>query len=97
MTLPNCLREVLRMLGDIGCSRVTIARASEGPHAYQVRFTPDKERSRGYAIEGRRWMDGTEVTPTRGTESAYVGWARWSNFFGWGPESVLADDWTILA
>jgi len=94
MTLHEILTETLRLLGDIGCAGVTIARAGE--HAYQVRFTPDKSCQRGYRVEGRRWMDGTEITPTRGTEKAYVGWARWSTHLGFGVDAVLADDWRFV-
>lgn len=93
MTLGDLLPNVLRMLGDMGGAHVTIARADE--HAYQVRFTPDSTMPRRYRVEGRRWMDG-EATPTRGTEAGYTGWARWSTFMGFGVDSVIATDWSIL-
>lgn len=100
MTLPEILRETLRLVGDIGCDHVTIARADE--HAYQVRFTPDKDAPRGFRMEGRRWCDGGDKTPTRGTTrlledgTPYVGWARWSTHLGFGIEAVLADDWRFV-
>lgn len=81
-----------------------ITRASEGPHAYQIRFVADaspelKTREpRGIRVEGRRWIDqsGTIAqTSARGTVGPFVGWARWSTFMGFGVASILADDWTI--
>ena len=94
MTLPEVLREVMRLLGDIGCAHVDIARSDE--HAYQYRFSPDRELDRGYRLEGRRWMDGSEETPSRGTSRGYVGWSRWSTSFGFSPEGALAEDWRLL-
>lgn len=94
MTLPEVLREVMRMLGDIGCDHVDIAR--EGANAYQYRFTPDRELDRGYRLEGRRWLDGSEEPPPRGASRGYVGWSRWSTSFGFSPEGALADDWRLL-
>jgi hypothetical protein len=103
VTLSDILRETLRLIGDIGCSHVTIARESEGEHAYQIRFTPDKAANkRGYIIEGRRWVDQRPTiaepspTSTRGTVGPYVGWSRWSGFMGFGVDGVLADDWKFL-
>lgn len=94
MMLHDILAKVLKLVGDIGCDHVTICR--EGQFAYQIRFTPDKSVKRGYLLEGRRWMDGTERTPTSGTERAFVGWARWSGFMGFGVDAVIATDWKIL-
>lgn len=92
MTLSDVLREVLRRVA--GGETVTIAR--DGEHAYQIRFTPDRASTRGWRSEGRRWMDGTEKTPTRGTAHGHVGWAHWSTHLGWQVDAVLADDWRIL-
>jgi hypothetical protein len=92
VTLTECITEVLELL-DIDRD-VVITRGAG--HAYQVRFSTDVSIKRGYRLEGRRWMDGTERTPTTGTERAYVGWARWSGFMGFGVDGVLADDWRIL-
>jgi hypothetical protein len=99
MMLHEILIQVLKLVDDINYNGakydlVTISRADE--HAYQVRFAPDKSVKRGYRVEGRRWMDGTERTPTSGTERAYVGWARWSGFMGFGVDAVIATDWKIL-
>ncbi len=101
MTLHKILRETMRLLGDMGCAGVTIARTDE--HAYQIRFTPDRSASRGYVVEGRRWIDQTPTiakpspTSARGTVGPYVGWAQWSGFIGWNVENVLADDWQFIS
>lgn len=102
MTLHEILTEAIRLVGDIGCDHVTIARENEGPHGYQIRFEPDRSQARGYAILGRRWIDQTPTigkprpTSARGTVGPYVGWARWSAFMGFGVDSVLATDWVFV-
>lgn len=104
MKLYDVLEQITRVMTAINAGTydgpmpidgmITIARA--GLQAYQYRFTADKTRRLGYRLEGRRWMDGTEQTPTSGTETGYVGWARWSASFGFTPDSVLADDWRFV-
>jgi hypothetical protein len=54
MMLHDCLREVLRLLGDIGCDHVTIARAGE--RAYQVRFEPTRTAANVYTKQVRYWV-----------------------------------------
>lgn len=90
------------------CHRTTtpliIARTSEGPTGYQVRFSPDRDprlktrEPKGIRIEGRRWLDQSAqgITSSRGTLAGYVGWAHWSTFIGWGFESVIATDWEFV-
>jgi hypothetical protein len=95
MMLHEVLRDVMHLLTEHTLLQpITIARAGE--HAYQTRFEPDKSRKRGWRSEGRRWMDGSETTPTRGTKHGYTGWAMWSTHLGWQVEAILADDWRIL-
>lgn len=88
MTLPDVLRETIRRVQRL--AHVTIAREAEGPHAYQIRFSPDRGSSRGYSTAGRRWV----VEKRPGTE--FEGWAPWSTFVGFAVESAIADDWKIL-
>lgn len=94
MTLHKILRQVMRQIGDIGCDHVTIARAGE--HAYQIRFSPDRDFKTGYRVEGRRWVtkDDPLILPEALKEDP--GWARWSRFLGFSTEGVLAEDWDFV-
>lgn len=87
---------------------LTIARSSEGEHAYQIRFVPSRDpelrerEPRGVRVEARRWVDQTPTiatpspTSARGTVGPFVGWARWSTFLGFSVAAVLADDWEFV-
>jgi hypothetical protein len=48
MTLPEILREALRLAGDVHDDFVTITRITK-----QVRFVPDKQCELGYRLEQR--------------------------------------------
>ena len=100
MTLNEILPKVLRMLGDIGCDHVSIARDSPlQDHPDQIRFDPDQ--AIGYHVMYRRWIQTTTSSGDRMRERvsdvrATFGWSKWLPFVGFTVECVLATDWDII-
>lgn len=108
MQLSELLPKVLRLVGDIGCDHVTIARTSVLRVNDQIRFEPDREL--GYRITCRRWLDTRQFTESfsqrRIGDRVYTAdgkretdasaWSKWLPFVGFTVECVLAIDWDLI-
>lgn len=106
MRLYEILGETMRRLGDIGCSHISIARATSYTSALGVithkvwRFEPARGK-RKYEAAYRFTVPGSAPSGTpRFADKDGVAWSSWIDIegthFGFSPEDVFAEDWVFV-